>query len=81
MSGWIAGLFFLRFWRLSRDRLFLFFFLAFWMLSLNWFALVLVPLGSEARHQVYILRLFAFVLIIVGVLDKNGRSRGLGRKH
>lgn len=74
-SGWIAGLFFLKFWRVSRDRLFLFFFLAFWMLALNWLGLAMMPSISETRHQVFILRLFAFVLIIVGVVDKNRRSR------
>ena len=33
MACWVAGLFFLRFWRLSRDRLFVFFVLAFWLLT------------------------------------------------
>jgi uncharacterized membrane protein len=81
MSGWVAGLFFLRFWRAGRDRLFLFFFLAFWTLALNWLALALVPSVSETRHQLYTLRLLAFFLIIVGVLDKNGRSRDPSSKR
>jgi hypothetical protein len=74
------GLFFARFWRDSRDRLFLFFFLAFMILSLNWIGLALVPRDSESRHQVYVLRLVAFVLIIVGIIDKNRRARKNGLK-
>jgi hypothetical protein len=80
MSGWLAGLFFLKFWRVSGDRLFMFFFLAFSMLALNWLGLALVPSVAETRHQVFILRLLAFVLIIVGVVDKNRRSRPLGAR-
>lgn len=75
MSGWLAGLFFLKFWRVTRDRLFVLFFLAFWMLALNWLVLALIPSVPETRHQVFILRLSAFVLIIVGIVDKNRRSR------
>jgi hypothetical protein len=73
MSCWVAGLFFLRFWRLSRDRLFLFFFMAFWVFALNWLGLALVKGSVESRHYVYILRLLAFALILVGVVDKNRR--------
>jgi hypothetical protein len=80
MSGWIAGLFFLKFWRVSGDRLFVFFFLAFSMLALNWLGLALVPSVTETRHQVFILRLLAFVLIIVGVVDKNRRDRPLDER-
>jgi hypothetical protein len=74
------GLFFARFWRDSRDRLFLFFFLAFMILSLNWIGLALVPRDSESRHQVYVLRLVAFVLIIVGIIDKNRRARKMASR-
>jgi len=74
MAAWLAGLFFLRFWRVTRDRLFVFFVLAFWLLALNWLGLGLVPSTLEARHEVYLLRLLAFGLISAGVLDKNRRS-------
>jgi hypothetical protein len=73
MACWVAGLFFLRFWRLSRDRLFVFFVLAFWLLALNWLGLGLLS-GPETRHQVTWLRLIAFSLIIVGIVDKNRRE-------
>jgi hypothetical protein len=70
-----ASLFFLRFWTLGRDRFFLFFGAAFGFLALNWVALVLIPTESEERHYAYLLRLLAFVLIIVGIVDKNRRGR------
>lgn len=75
MAGWVAGLFFLRFWRVSRDRLFLFMGIAFWVLALNWLGLALVHWVAETRHYVFVLRLLAFVLIIVGIVAKNRRGR------
>ncbi len=74
MASWVAGLFFLRFWRVSRDRLFLFFGAAFWVFAANWVGLAIYP-SEETRHYVYVIRLVAFVLILVGIIDKN-RRRG-----
>lgn len=71
MASWVAGLFFLQFWRTTRDRLFLFFCLAFWAFSLTWVGLAVVQPDSESRHYTYLFRLLAFVLIIVGIVDKN----------
>ncbi len=71
MASFAAGLFFLRFWRQSADRLFLAFALAFWLLALNWLALAFVGPEHEARTYLYILRLIAFLLIIAAIVDKN----------
>lgn len=71
----IAALFFVRFWRVSRDRLFAFFAVAFALLGANWLAVATLEWGPETRHQAYLLRLLAFILIIVGVIDKNRRAR------
>jgi hypothetical protein len=76
LAGAIAGLFFLRFWRASKDRLFLFFAAAFWALAANWAALGVTNPAMEHRHLVYLLRLVAFSLIIVGIVDKNRRQPG-----
>jgi len=73
MGGVTAGLFFLRFWRDSRDRLFLVFALAFFVLSLNWLALVAAPVATGTHHFAYVIRLVAFVLLLVGIVDKNRR--------
>ena len=67
-------LFFLRFWRLSRERLFLFFTLAFAAFAFNWLGLAVAQPPVESRHYLYMMRLLAFVLIIIGIVDKNRRS-------
>lgn len=82
MAAWVAGLFFLRFWRVSGDRLFLFFFLAFWCLAANWIVLAAIPREGEPSHHAYWLRLLAFALILVGIVDKNRvdkNRRGAGQ--
>lgn len=70
-----AALFFLRFWRQTEDRLFLFFALAFGIEGLNRLALATRPNPSEGEPVFYIVRLIAFVLIIVAVVDKNAARR------
>lgn len=81
MAAWLTSLFFLRFWRVTRDRLFLFFCLAFSTLALNWLGLASLRSLSEAHGEVFLLRLLAFVLIIIGVVDKNRRSRASDRNE
>ena len=70
----VAGLFFLRFWRKTRDRLFAIFAIAFWILGLNWLALAFTQ-QDEVRTALYVVRLLAFLLILFGIVDKN-RQRG-----
>ncbi|MBI2189207.1 MAG: hypothetical protein HYU37_19080 [Acidobacteria bacterium] len=70
----VAGLFFFRFWRDSGDRLFAFFGAAFCLMALSWALLGLINPTDETRPYIYAIRLVAFLLIIVGMLDKN-RSR------
>jgi len=66
-----AGLFFFRFWRESRDRLFAFFGAAFWVLAVSWALLALINPSDEARPYIYAIRLVAFLLMIIGMVDKN----------
>jgi hypothetical protein len=70
MASTTVGLFFLRFWRETRDRLFLMFALAFWTLAANWFGLALID-APESRTALYALRLVGFLLIVVAIADKN----------
>ncbi len=70
----VAGLFFLRFWFATRDRLFMFFALAFWVLGVNQILSIFVAEGTDNRSYIYLIRLLAFVLILIGVGMKN-RSR------
>ena len=70
----VAALVFLKFWRQSHDRLFGFFSGAFFLLGLNYVLLAFNPRESEIRAYLYVIRLAAFVIIIVGILDKNRKS-------
>jgi hypothetical protein len=76
MAHLVAALLLLRFWRIGNDRLFLFFAAAFATLALNWLGLAIFDPVVEHQHYVYLFRLFAFLLLIVGIIDKNRRSAG-----
>lgn len=74
-AAWAAGLFFLRFWRDSRDTLFALFGAAFWLLALSWTLLALISPTEESRPYIYTLRLVAFLLIIAATVEKNRPKR------
>jgi hypothetical protein len=67
----VAGMFFLRFWRRTHDRLFAIFAAAFWLLGMNWMLLALTHWDEPTTAWLYVIRLVAFVLILVGIADKN----------
>jgi hypothetical protein len=71
MGHLIAGLFFLKFWKRTRDRLFLAFAAAFWLLALNQGIIALAGIPREEQSWVYLLRLAAFLLIIMAIVSKN----------
>jgi hypothetical protein len=73
MGCLIVGVFFLRFWQQSRDRLFLRFALAFWTLAISYTLLGLVTFATEWRVYVFVVRLLAFCMILYGVFEKNRR--------
>jgi hypothetical protein len=73
MGAAVIGLYFLRFWTQTRDRLFLCFALAFWVLGCNWLALGLVD-RDEPQTALYAVRLLAFGLILFGIWDKNRKE-------
>jgi hypothetical protein len=66
----LAGVYFLRFWRRTRDRLFLHFAVAFWLFMLNQILATIFGSGSE-RDYTYILRVLGFIWILVAIVDKN----------
>lgn len=67
----VAGLFFLRFWRKTRDRFFAFFAASFWLMAVHRFVNVILRDTNEHLVAVYSIRLIAFVLILVAIVDKN----------
>jgi uncharacterized membrane protein len=70
-----AGLFFLKFWRDTRDSFFLAFSASFMIEGLNRFTVLLLPRPNEGSPWIYLVRLLAFLLILFAILRKNyGKS-------
>jgi Family of unknown function (DUF5985) len=67
----VAGIFFLRFWTRTRDWLFLAFAVAFWLLAANQGLAALADIPREETSWIFLLRLLAFIIIIVAVVLKN----------
>ena len=74
-GSWGVAVFFFRFWTDTRDRFFALFATAFVVLSINWLLLAVLHPSSESRPFFYLLRLAAFGLIILAVVDKNRPHR------
>lgn len=70
----VAGLFFLRFWKRTRESLFVTFALAFWLLGLTQALLAFTSIPVEERSWLYLLRLAAFALILVSIWLKNRKG-------
>ena len=73
MGAFIIALFFLRFWRSTGDRIFLYFFLSFVVQAGHrvYTALPLISPADEEAALHYLIRLLAYALILWGVLEKN----------
>ena len=71
LSSVVAGVYFLKFWKHTRDTLFLCFGIAFIIEGLNRTALLLVDKPNEGSPYIYVVRLGAFLLILVAILKKN----------
>lgn len=71
MSSLTAGVFFLRFWRDTHDSLFLAFGVAFLIEAANRTASLLLVQPNEGTPWIYIVRLFAFLLILGAIVNKN----------
>lgn len=67
----LAGLFFLKSWKRTRDELFLAFTGAFWLLGLGQAVLTFANIPLEERSPLYLMRLAAFVLILAAIWRKN----------
>lgn len=78
LASALVALFFLRFYKKTGERLFGMFAAAFSLLALERVILVAVQLEDELKGAVYLLRLAAFVLILVAVAEKN-RAASLRR--
>ena len=75
LGFFVAAGFFLRFWRRTRDRLFLAFSAAFMLLAVNQALAAFLGAGDELTPYTYLLRVFGFMLILYAIIDKNVTSR------
>lgn len=67
----VAALFFVRYWRSSRDKLFLWFAFSFALEGANRTAMTLAGQLSEAEPIHYSIRALSFILIAFAVIQKN----------
>jgi Family of unknown function (DUF5985) len=67
----VIAVIFFRYWRQTRDRLFLGFALGFAVFSASRLILAFLEEDDEGRIFVYGLRLLAFLLILAAIVDKN----------
>jgi hypothetical protein len=75
LSFFVCSLFFLRFWRRTREQLFLAFSLAFALLGVGQTVVALARVPTEERGTLYLIRLVAFLLILLAIYRKNRPSR------
>lgn len=78
MAYLVIALFFLRFWRDSGDRFFLYFALSF-LVQAGHRVYAAMPMVNDAHEDNplhYSFRLLAYALILWAVLEKNLRARG-----
>ncbi len=71
----VCALFFARFWRRTGEGLFLSFASAFLLLGIGQTVIALGNIPTEERGRLYLVRLLAFLLILVGIYRANRRSR------
>jgi hypothetical protein len=75
MGDAIAALFFVRFWKMTGDRFFLFFAASFVAIAVSRVVVdeAVPPLGHEALG--YMIRILSYLFIIAGILYKNRGAR------
>jgi zinc transporter ZupT len=80
MASFVVALFFLRFWRSSRDRFFLYFALSFGIEGVHRIVSALTYDDNEDSPLHYLVRLLAYGLILWAILEKNLPARGARRE-
>ena len=73
MASLTIALFFLRFWKSTRDRFFLYFAISFALETVTRLLLVATTVENESAPLFYLIRLAAYTLILVAILEKNKR--------
>jgi len=73
MAAAVIALFFLRYWRHTGDRFFLYFALAFILEAIQRLLGAMRPIDAPDAPQYYLIRLAAYALILVAIIGKNRR--------
>ena len=71
MGDAVLGLFFLHYWRVTRDRFFLFFTWSFVLGAASRLVLAVHLGNDESEPLVYLIRFFSYVIIVAAIVDKN----------
>jgi uncharacterized protein DUF5985 len=71
MGDLIAAMFFLKYWRSTKDRFFLYFAISFGLEVICRYLLLYTTFNSESEPLVYSLRLLSYAVILMGIADKN----------
>ena len=74
MGSAVATLFFLRFWRSTRDRFFLLFAGSFALEGANRLAMLALGSWSDDQPLHYVVRLLSYALILAAIWQKNRRG-------
>lgn len=77
----VVALLFLRFWRTTHDRFFLWFSSAFFIEACNRVGFVVRGAHADEDPTYFIVRIVFFVLIIIAIVDKNLASRAALRRQ
>jgi hypothetical protein len=75
MGALVIAMFFARYWRTTHDRLYLFFAASFAVQGVDRFIQGLYSGAQDERVVIYLLRLTAYLLIIIAIVDKNRSAR------
>jgi uncharacterized membrane protein len=73
MGCFVAATFFWRSWLRTTDRLFIWFALSFLILGVDRLAIVFTDAVETTTPWVYLMRVLAFALIAIAIIDKNRR--------
>jgi hypothetical protein len=71
----VAAAFFWKFWRQTRDTLFLAFAAAFFVEGVNRISFLFIESPNEGSPTIYVVRLVAFLLIVTAIVRKNWGAR------
>lgn len=73
MAALVIALYFLRFWKQTSDRFFLYFAAAFGLEAVHRVLTAADPLHNEEAALYYLLRLASYLLILLAIVGKNRR--------